>query len=553
MTPSPEAYSVPRRALDIEDYIDILRRHWSWLVAPGFAGLVIGVVVAFLWPDTYLSWATLRIVPSQVPERVIPSNFNRQMAERLDAIVQEVISRDRLIGIIQKVGLYKSELQRKPMEDVWQDMRSSIRVMNAGPQQGTRGLSYVFQISFQYKDRYDVRRALDQIVAELTNEVTTERRMASEQTRDFLREQQVQAKKALDEIEAQRTAFRMRYAGTLPESMQANFQAVQSLQVQLASVNEAINRAGQEKLMLEAQLQNFRDQMKVVGSMEGGNDAVKNERLIQLNRALLDMETGLSALRDRYREEHPDIRATKARLEVLRRERDKLSQEEAKNAQSQPETRVVSPLAMKSMRDLEMGIRNLEGRIQANQMEVEERLKLQKRLNEQIRLFQGRIEAAPVGEGEYNKLTRDYALAKERYDDLTLKVNQSEMAAQVEDRLQGETLEPIERAFIPGNPIEPNRWMIVLSGVGIGLMLGACLAGAREAKDTSLKNLKDVRAYANVPVLSTIPLLENAVVLRRKRRLVWLAWSAALILGVMIMSSAIAYYFWVVQKPGTPV
>ncbi len=553
MTPSPEAYSVPRRALDIEDYIDILRRHWSWLVAPGFAGLVIGVVVAFLWPDTYLSWATLRIVPSQVPERVIPSNFNRQMAERLDAIVQEVISRDRLIGIIQKVGLYKSELQRKPMEDVWQDMRSSIRVMNAGPQQGTRGLSYVFQISFQYKDRYDVRRALDQIVAELTNEVTTERRMASEQTRDFLREQQVQAKKALDEIEAQRTAFRMRYAGTLPESMQANFQAVQSLQVQLASVNEAINRAGQEKLMLEAQLQNFRDQMKVVGSMEGGNDAVKNERLIQLNRALLDMETGLSALRERYREEHPDIRATKARLEVLRRERDKLSQEEAKNAQSQPETRVVSPLAMKSMRDLEMGIRNLEGRIQANQMEVEERLKLQKRLNEQIRLFQGRIEAAPVGEGEYNKLTRDYALAKERYDDLTLKVNQSEMAAQVEDRLQGETLEPIERAFIPGNPIEPNRWMIVLSGVGIGLMLGACLAGAREAKDTSLKNLKDVRAYANVPVLSTIPLLENAVVLRRKRRLVWLAWSAALILGVMIMSSAIAYYFWVVQKPGTPV
>jgi len=209
MTPSPEAYSVPRRALDIEDYIDILRRHWSWLVAPGFAGLVIGVVVAFLWPDTYLSWATLRIVPSQVPERVIPSNFNRQMAERLDAIVQEVISRDRLIGIIQKVGLYKSELQRKPMEDVWQDMRSSIRVMNAGPQQGTRGLSYVFQISFQYKDRYDVRRALDQIVAELTNEVTTERRMASEQTRDFLREQQVQAKKALDEIEAQRTAFRL--------------------------------------------------------------------------------------------------------------------------------------------------------------------------------------------------------------------------------------------------------------------------------------------------------------------------------------------------------
>jgi hypothetical protein len=197
-----------------------------------------------------------------------------------------------------------------------------------------------------------------------------------------------------------------------------------------------------------------------------------------------------------------------------------------------------------------MAARNLEGRIQANQMEVEDRIKLQKRLAEQIRIYQTRIEAAPVGEGEYNKLTRDYALAKMRYDDLTLKVTQSEMAAQVEDRLQGETLEPIERAFIPGKPVEPNRWMIVLSGLGVGLMLGACLAGAREAKDTSLKNLKDVRAYANVPVLSTIPLLENAVVVRRKRRLLWLAWTTAVIVGLVVMSSAIGYYFLVVQKPG---
>jgi len=60
-------------------------------------------------------------------------------------------------------------------------------------------------------------------------------------------------------------------------------------------------------------------------------------------------------------------------------------------------------------------------------------------------------------------------------------------------------------------------------GAGIGLMLGIVLAGVKEMKNTSLKNLKDVRVYTNLPVLSSIPLLENALLVRRKRRLTWLA------------------------------
>ncbi len=61
-------------------------------------------------------------------------------------------------------------------------------------------------------------------------------------------------------------------------------------------------------------------------------------------------------------------------------------------------------------------------------------------------------------------------------------------------------------------------------------------------KNTSLKNLKDVRAYTNMPVLSSIPLLENALLVRRKRRLVWLAWSSALILGCILMGGSVYYH-----------
>jgi hypothetical protein len=85
--------------------------------------------------------------------------------------------------------------------------------------------------------------------------------------------------------------------------------------------------------------------------------------------------------------------------------------------------------------------------------------------------------------------------------------------------------------------------MIAGMGTGIGLLIGLVLAGAKEAKDTSLKNLKDVRAYTNLPVLSSIPLLENALLVRRKRRLFWLGWSTAVIIGAAAMTASMYYYY----------
>lgn len=146
-------------------------------------------------------------------------------------------------------------------------------------------------------------------------------------------------------------------------------------------------------------------------------------------------------------------------------------------------------------------------------------------------------------EQEYAELTRNYGLAKARYDELNKKTSVSEMATDLENRRQGERLELLEGASLPETPAKPNRLLVTGFGLGLGLMLGVFTTGAREMKDTSLKSLKDARAYSNLPVLGTIPLLENDLVVRRKRRLAWLAWSAATIAGILAMTSSIYYYY----------
>jgi len=118
------------------------------------------------------------------------------------------------------------------------------------------------------------------------------------------------------------------------------------------------------------------------------------------------------------------------------------------------------------------------------------------------------------------------------------------MATDLVNRGQGDKLELLEPASLPERPAKPNRLVIVGTGIGAGLMLGVFAVGAREMKDTSLKNLKDVRAYTKLAVLGTVPLLENDLVARRKRRLAWLAWSTAFMVGAAAMAGAMFYYYY---------
>jgi hypothetical protein len=80
-------------------------------------------------------------------------------------------------------------------------------------------------------------------------------------------------------------------------------------------------------------------------------------------------------------------------------------------------------------------------------------------------------------------------------------------------------------------------------GTAASFLIGLALAGVQEAKDASLKNLKDVRAYTNLPVLCSIPLLENTLLVKRKKRITYLAWSAALVVGIVAICLSLAFYY----------
>lgn len=547
-TQSPESYTtVTRRPLDVEDYIDILRRHKGWIFGPAFAAMVVAVVVAYLWPDTFVSTAVIRVVPPQIPESLVMSNINSELSQRISSMWQTISSRNNLGSIITMHNLYPQERQRLPMDDVAEMMRREIKVGSVSSlARGDKEVS-AFQISFSYDNRYTAQKVTQELVSRFMTENTRERTSQSVMTTAFLRDQVEAAKKELDAIEERLTAFQQTYQGRLPDQVQQNQLQLNMLEQRVSNANTALARVSQEKMLLESDLRTYRSQR---AAMIPAPDQIvqkqQNEMLLAKEREIRQLETLMANLREQYKEAHPDVRRVNAQLGVARKQHEQMlkDEDEAKaKAAAAPPSRRYDPLFEKEKSALDAAIERVEAQIKAKSLEADTYNKETANTERQIKNVQARIETTPVGQQQYADLIRERELANLKYEDLNKKRSSSAISEEVERRQQGETLEVLDQASLPLDPTEPKRLVIIGGGAMVGLIAGLLLSGAREAKDTSLKNLKDVRAYTQLPILGSVPLLENDQVVRRRKRLTWLAWLTACLVGICIMTGSVLFYY----------
>jgi uncharacterized protein involved in exopolysaccharide biosynthesis len=391
------------------------------------------------------------------------------------------------------------------------------------------------------------------------DESTRSRSNQTVTTTQFFREQLDSARNELEDLDRKMSVFRSRNVGQLPEQEQALFNRLSALESGVQSINSSMNRVNQEKLQLETSIRMLRDQASIRAAQSssssgggpggGGRAATPAEiKLAEINREIARVENQISTLRESYTETHPDVRRLTTYLESKRREQAQASAEAQAavlEASAGATARPGSPAQPSNRIDFDTAssIARTQSALQAKDMELED---LARRLREnqmRIREANGQIQASPVAQQEYIQLLRQRDVAQDRFNSLNGKMQSSAMATEVESRQQGETLEILEQPVMPSGPFSPKREIIILAGLIAGLGIGVGVASAREIRDTSLKNLKDVRAYTRLTVLGSIPLLENDFVVRRRRRLGWLAWAAALLLGILLMTGSVVYYY----------
>ncbi|MEO8052176.1 MAG: GNVR domain-containing protein [Acidobacteriota bacterium] len=539
-------YTTPRRALDVEDYIDIVRRHKGWMFGPFLFTLVASVVGVYLYPDSYVSQAVVKIVPQQVPQNMVQSAINQQMSDRINSMAQTILSRSVLTTIINSFGLYQRERNRMPIEDVIEVMKKDIQIQPVASPTGTADRIPAFAVTFSYENRLTAQRVVQDLVSRFIDENIRNRSNATFQTTQFMKDQMDDAKKELAAAEDKLAAYRMQNNGRLPDQVDSNMRQLAALQTQASYLSARISATNQEKLQMESNVRIFKDQLGNLNKDASQAKALPDHKSPELLEAERDLNTWvdqLAVLRQHYKDSFPDVQNAMGRVEGART---KVQEVKLAEAAKKPETPDVTPASQQSVRetrDIEASIKRFQSALEARDLDLQDSTKQLKSVNDAIRGFEGRMSTIPLGEKQYADLLRDRDLVKVRYIDLSEKLGKAEIAQEMEGRKQGETLELLDPASLPTTPTEPKRPIVILLGAGLGLLLGIAMAAAREMKDTSLKTLKDVRAYTQMAILGSVPLLENDFVVRRRRRLAWLGWTTACLATALVMSGSVVYYY----------
>ena len=560
---TPTTYiAIARRTLDIEDYIDIARRHKSWIMGPTLFGLVISIIVALVLPNTYVSTAVMRITPSQISANIVATTLNQQLTERIMTMQQDILSRTSLSNIIQdpRLDLYKADRASKPLEDVIETMRTrdvAIRIVELPGNIVERRGASAFNISFSYPDAHKAQQVVQTMITKFTEVNLTSQREQQNVVTSFVHDQLLEARANLNKLNEDLTSFKVENAGKLPEQSNLNIAQLSALGQQLTTATGSMERLDQSRIQLDAHLDTLKQQMEIYNLFDKEPDAVvmaaanrQNDRLAMLNKQVIDTESALAQMRQVYKPTYPDIRDAENRLQVVRKERDDLIKrdlDDAAKVAAQPKE--TAPKRKTTLQQAQ-SVTALQGQIAATmaqsrslEMERISRQKDQEDLKRQMLAYQARLTATSAIEGKYAELIISQKAASEKVQVLEGKEQLTEQSGQLLQRKAGENLEVLDPPSLPEKPAKPNRLLVVGTGAAISLILGLVMAGVQEARDTSLKNLKDVRAYTNLPVLSSIPLLENTMLVRRSRRLAYLAWSACIILGLIAIGAAMYYYY----------
>ncbi len=118
----------PTEMPDFHRVADIIRRRrWQFLL-PFFGGWLLVWGISWFLPSVYQSATLIIVEQPAVPEKLVASNIDLDIQRQLDSITQQILSRTRLMHIIESLNLYTAERKHKSPDELVEEMRKDIDI-----------------------------------------------------------------------------------------------------------------------------------------------------------------------------------------------------------------------------------------------------------------------------------------------------------------------------------------------------------------------------------------------------------------------------------------
>jgi polysaccharide chain length determinant protein (PEP-CTERM system associated) len=522
--------------ISLEQLLGILKRRHLYFLVSLLLGWAAVWGSSWLLSPRYRSSTLILVEQPAMPKDYVVPNIPDDLQERLQSITQQILSRTRLLHIIDKLALYRGAQGQANQDEQVEAMRKDIEIELVRDRSNR---VTAFNVYYTAADPNTAQQVTSELTNLFINENLEVRQEQSEHTTKFLSDQLDTARATLADQEEKIREFKSHYIGQLPGQLETNLQILSGLQGQLQTESDALNAAKQQHVYLQTLLDQYRT-LQATSKTDSGAPV----GLPALDAELDRLHSQLADLSSRYTDRHPDVRKLKEQIAKTQKMKQQiLSNLETRKSAPPDDSAVAAATDAVSPNGTPSPMPQLESQLRANQIEIGNREHAIAELKTKISDYQGRLSQEPIREQQLADLTRGYDQSKANYDELLKKKNESAMATSMELLQQGERFRIIDPPSLPLKPEFPNHLKFCGIGLAVGLSLGVIVLGALEMFDDRLYSEKELRALLLVAVLSEIPVIQNPSDEQSANNRIWFGWAITAVVVVSILAGTAFSYF----------
>jgi uncharacterized protein involved in exopolysaccharide biosynthesis len=538
----------------LSDYVSALRRRRGLLLGVALPIAVAGIVVALALPSFYRSEGLFEIEEAKLASYLPDASGNSRSVNQLDqyvaSLTEKVLVDSRLTQLALDAQPYP-ELRADPLaavaalrEDV--EVKMVKRKILDPATSRDREVISGFTIGYEHRDPQTAQRVAAWLTDAYAAANREQFRQRAASAAGFFSSEVERFNGRISTLEKKLADFKARNAGRLPDQSDVNMDLMDRADRDLDSVENQIRTLQRERVFLVQQYEqaqagagadNVREleaeyARRLTQYDENHPDVVSLRRQIEAARsggsvdgqslqAQLDAQrTILAASRQRYSEDHPDIRRIQRNIESL----------EARVAAGEGGGRIAvrrTPISVQ----LQTQINAIDTQVSGLQAQA---MSLRAKLAD----YESRINTSPEVEREYQQITRELNIAREKYNELLNRQMDAELSESAIAGGRGDEFRLMQAPGVPTKPSRPPRLAIAILALIAAALVGLTAAVVAESVDPTVRGTSDLRRILRVTPLAAIPEIETAeAVAVGKRRLA--GFTASLAGGAAVLFIAV--------------
>lgn len=440
------------------------------------------VALAVAWAICILGWLAVAFIPNSYESRArIYVELEDVLSEQLDIsgdgkqaitkVRQTLISAVNLERVVRDTKLGDKVATDVEMQSAVQDLTENIVVEseqdNLFEITATIGKSSLSDAENAALAR-DVVQSLIDIFRE--SNIAGNRGDVAD-TIAFLDKQLDERKRELEAAEQRRLAFEAQYPDLIGGSGTVTGR-LQGMRTEMRGIDADIAAAQSALAAINGQIASTPRSIMTANS--GGARG-----------ALMQAQSQLAAMRARgLTDSHPDVQAIQRQISALR---DQAASEPA-GAGGSPNPAYTSLQSIRAER--QANVQALQARKAALQSDISALIAAQA--------------DEPAVAAEANRISRDYEVLKDKYDELLKNREEMRLRGQVETERSAFQFEVIDPPTAPRNPAAPNRPLLLLGVLIVGLGAGAGVAFVMGQLNSSFTTADKLERTLDLPVIGTI-------------------------------------------------